>query len=326
VRVSDFVPGGVGVALASACVLLVPACRPARVVPETPEVAGPLVRLGPERLSVRYDDPRQADKEVLLARINRDRAAHGAPPVRYEPRAALVGDLFCLDAALKGSVGHWDIAGRPPYLRWALAGGVDHHSQNATAYSASSGRVDDPLSVMLHMHEEMMAEQPPHDGHRRLILDPAQTHVGIGLAVAGGELRMTQEFTRAVFEWIEIPAEPLRAGAWASFAGAVPSGWEIDVIEVRHAPFPSPLSRAETAARHGYAYPGVVKRYRQRLPDGSLYTAGGRGEFDFKQGRASLAFPLAQGPGHYYVLAYVRPIGYEGPVGPATAAMVTALP
>lgn len=96
----------------------------------------PTIRLGPARIALAYDDPREADKRVLLDQINRDRAASGAPPLRYEPRASLVGDLFCLDAA------------------------------------------------------------PPRDGHRRTILNPDYTHVGIGFAVAGGEFRLTEEFTR----------------------------------------------------------------------------------------------------------------------------------
>ena len=29
----------------------------------------------------------------------------------------------------------------------------------------------------------MMAEKPPDDGHRRAILDPLWTHVGIGVAL-----------------------------------------------------------------------------------------------------------------------------------------------
>ena len=42
----------------------------------------------------------------------------------------------------------------------------------------------------------MMIEKPPHDGHRRTILDPHATHVGIGLAWEKGEFRIAQEFVR----------------------------------------------------------------------------------------------------------------------------------
>ena len=86
--------------------------------------APPTIRLGPDRTAVVYDDPREGEKRALLARINRDRAAAGVPPLHYEPRASLVGDLFCLDAALRGFWGHWDDRGRPPFVRWGLAGRI----------------------------------------------------------------------------------------------------------------------------------------------------------------------------------------------------------
>jgi hypothetical protein len=44
-------------------------------------------------------------------------------------------------------------------------------------------------------------------------------------------------------------------------------------------------------------------------------------------GSFSFSFPLDAGPGHYFVLCYMRPTRETtGLMGPATAAMVTALP
>ena len=124
-----------------------------------------------------------------------------------------MGDLFCLDGALSGAWGHWDLQGRAPYVRWGLAGGADFHAQNAVALSVSSGRLDLPVSELLvQAHESMMAEQPPEDGHRRTILDPRWTHVGIGAGTVGGQFRMSQEFTRVAFDWMDVPAAPAAGG------------------------------------------------------------------------------------------------------------------
>ena len=79
-------------------------------------------------------------KAALLARINADRAAAGAPPVAVDPVAAKAGDAFCLDAARTDVMGHWDVAGRAPYDRYADAGGVDWHGEN---FSGTSRRGDD---------------------------------------------------------------------------------------------------------------------------------------------------------------------------------------
>lgn len=295
-----------------AAVLLAAGCavHPARRGDELP----PTIRLGPDRTAVAYDDPREADKRILLERMNRDRAAAGASPLRYEPRASLVGDLFCLDAALGGFWGHWDNLGRPPFVRWGLSGGVDFHAQNSAAISSSDGAMPRPvLELMLESHEAMMDEKPPKDGHRRTILDPDYTHVGIGVAVAGGEFRLTQEFTRVAFEWIEIPAKPLPAGATASFAGRPLAGWEVGAVEIRHEPPPRPLSARQLRRRGSYGYPRVV-----RILDAF--------EVD-RNGAVWFRFPLTEGPGYYFVMCFVgqraRP---DVGLTPATGAMVTALP
>jgi hypothetical protein len=181
--------------------------------------------------------------------------------VLYEPRAALAGDRFCLDAALAGSWGHWDTRGRAPYLRWALAGGADFQAENVAGYSVSSGRTDRPLgALMLDAHEAMMAERPPRDGHRRTILDPSFAHVGIGVAAVAGEFRMTEEFTRVTFEWIEVPTDAVPPSRGARFAGQTLPEWEVGEIEIRFEPPP----RTSCATFEGRA--GASSRCGPRPP------------------------------------------------------------
>jgi uncharacterized protein YkwD len=289
----------------------------------------PVARHGPERTAMPYDEPQAADKRAIFERINRDREAHGVPPVHYEPRAALVGDRFCLDAATTGVSGHWDLQGRAPYLRWGLAGGVDFHAQNAAAFSMSGGRFTRPLrDLMLEAHAAMMAEVPPEDGHRRTILDPSFTHVGIGLAEVEGEARLTEEFTRVAFEWMETPAAPLRAGQRASFAGRPIKGWSVGLVEVRFEPPPKPLTLLELGRRRSYGYPAVVRTLLPAVPVPRGYLPATRGDFYVgSNGSFSLTFGLDAGPGHYFVLCYLRKDREStGMMGPATAAMITALP
>jgi len=287
----------------------------------------PMSRQGPDRTQVAYDDPREAEKRALFERINRDRERHGVPPVQYDTRAAIAGDLFCLDSAMAGPTGHWDLQGRAPYVRWGLAGGVDFHAENAATYSVSSGTITRPLApLMLEAHESMMAETSPDDGHRRTILSPSYTHVGIGLAAVAGEVRMTEEFTRVAFEWIETPAVPLRAGQRASFAGRPVTGWEIGAIEIRFESPPRPLTVMEVRRRRAYGYPTVVQTLLPVVPSG--YARGGRGDFDVRgDGSFSAGFKLDQGPGYYFVVCHLRKArDLRGPMEPATAAMITALP
>lgn len=295
--------------------------------PGTPRY--PMVRHGPDRTAMPYEEPRAEDKRALFERINRDRVAHGVPPVQYEPRAALVGDRYCLDSAAGGLSGHWDLQGRAPYLRWGLAGGVDFHAENAASFSIARGPFPRPVrELVLEAHADMMAEVPPDDGHRRTILDPAFTHVGIGLAEVGNELRMTEEFTRAGFDWIETPAGPLRAGQRAAFAGRPLKGWAVGLVEIRFEPPPQPMTVLEIRRRRVYAYPSVVRSLVPSLAVPFGYLSTRRGDFHVSpDGSFSVTFPLDVGPGHYFVLCYLRPERETTAfMGPATAAMITARP
>ena len=50
------------------------------------------------------------------------------------------------------------------------------------------------MRLALEGHENMLREKPPSDGHRRTILDPEATHVGVGWAAENGRFQMAQEF------------------------------------------------------------------------------------------------------------------------------------
>jgi hypothetical protein len=145
------------------------------------------------------------------------------------------------------------------------------------AYSSSSGRIDRPLrETLLEAHASMMAERPPQDGHRRTILDPLLTHVGIGLATVGGELRLTEEFTRVALEWVELPAGALRRGDWARFAGQTLPDWEVGLVEIRFEPPPHALSLSEVRRRGSYRLPPVVRTLRP-LRHGRAWRIRGEG-------------------------------------------------
>ena len=158
------------------------ACAPLRGA-RLGRAAPRMLRLGPERTRIPYDDPRAAEKRVLFERINRDRARARRPAGRVRAARGAGGrPVLPRRRALRrvGALGPRRDA--RPYLRWGLAGGVDFHAQNAAAWTRRLGppRRAVGRASCCRRHESMMAETPPHDGHRRTILDPHWTHVGIG--------------------------------------------------------------------------------------------------------------------------------------------------
>ncbi len=304
------------------------ACAPAGSrAPRVPSEAVRTVVFGAGRSAIPYIEPHAKEKARLFARINRDRAAAGLAPVAYSLRAAKAGDDFCLDAARQGSVGHWDLAGRAPYLRYAEAGGVDMSSENFASETHSPGPIATPIErLLLVAHERFMAERPPLDGHRQTVLDPHATHVGIGAAVVGGEFRMTEEFVREVMAWVEIPAGPLPAGSSAWFVAKLPGGWSVAGVDVGYEPPPRPISLAEAASRGSYAFPRAVRHLRPTLPAPLRYAEGGGGDFGVSgAGVFRIAVPLASGPGQYYVLVYAGPGSVLGArLSPCTGALIRA--
>ena len=287
-----------------------------------------LVRRGENRNEIAYAERAAAEKRKLFRKINADRAGFGVPPVAYDLLAAKVGDDFCLDAATGRFFGHWDLEGRPPYLRWALAGGVDYHGQNAGSVSRKGWDVtaSEVAVLLLESHARMMAETPPNDGHRRAILDPNWTHVGIGVAFMGGEFRMTEEFVRRVAEWVELPAGPLPSGAEAILRAQLPGDWSLGALEIAFEPPPVPLSVEEVTRRSTYALPRGFRTLHPVLPPNVRYTDGSAGEFPVSGGRMEARFKLSRGPGSYWAVLFAGkgPSAAGRPLTPVLAARVEA--
>jgi uncharacterized protein YkwD len=274
-----------------------------------------------------YAEKVPAAKAELLRVINEERSAHGVPPLAYDLLGAKVGDEFCEDAARNRTSGHWDLAGRPPYLRWALAGGIDHHAQNFAAESRRGFEFTErPVELLNKMHEAFMAEKPPDDGHRRTVLNPIWTHVGIGFAIVGGEMRMTEEYSRRVLEWAELPPGPVKAGTGALVALKLPRGWKVGAVEVAYEGLPKPMSRAEIAARMSYGLPPASRTLRPYPPPGTRWESGEPGDFRAKaNGSVELVVPLDRGPGHYYLVVFASEGAAIGrKLFPVATPMVTA--
>jgi uncharacterized protein YkwD len=280
-------------------------CTASRPVPDV-SAGVPTVRYGAGRADVPYDEPFAREKRALLRKINAERLNAGLVPVEYSLRAAMAGDAYCRDEVRDGFTGHWDLMGRPPHLRWAEAGGVDQHAENSASETRTPGPILTPIGrLLLDAHARMMAEVPPDDGHRRTVLDPQWTHVGIGAALSGGEFRMTEEFVREVADWVEIPAGPLRAGMVAPFAAKVPAGWTVGLVGVAFEPLPKPMTPQEGSARLRYGVAAPYRRFLSVPAAGATWEGGERGDFPVGPGGDfRLGIPLDRGPGDYWVLVF----------------------
>jgi uncharacterized protein YkwD len=286
------------------------------------------------------DETRFTLRDELLRLVNRDRAQFGLTPVALDPVASALADDYCRQQIRNGTTGHFTLDGLAPYMRYSLSGGNDGVSENVAAWSANYGFSDRALYDMMRRSEKaMMDEVEPHDGHRRTILDPFATHVGIGLAWDRGEFRIAQEFIRRYVEW----ARPLPRSASTSERVMLRvrphSGYVVDAVTVHHEPLPRAMSAKVANDISTYSLPEKRREYLPRLHDTIERTAaytreireeyadGRRGDFDVADdGSVAFAVPFPDGPGVYTVVVWVHPRGaHESIAATNVSVRVTAI-
>lgn len=258
------------------------------------------------------DETRATLRAQVLKLINRDRALYRLPPVELDLQASAIGDDYCRTQIRNGTTGHYTTDGVAPYARYSLGGGNDGISENAAAWSASYTFNERALYEMARRSQDaMMAEVPPHDGHKRTMLDPYATHVGIGLAWQKGEFRLVQEFVRRYIDWTRPLPRTARVGQTVMMTGRTAAGVRVEGVTVHHEPLPQGMSAFVASSISTYSLPGKRRDYlpRARSEKRTLATAR-RGDFPVHEdGSFVFTVPFADGPGLYTVVVWVRKDG-----------------
>ncbi len=262
------------------------------------------------------DVTRTTLREQVLRLINRDRALYKLPPVELDVAVSTMADEYCRTQIRNRTTGHFTTDGIAPYARFSFAGFNDAVSENAAGWSANYAFNDRALYEMARRSEDaMMAEMPPDDGHRKTILDPHATHVGIGLAWENGEFRLVQEFIRRQIDWTRPLPRTARLGQSIVTSGRALHGVAIEGITVHHEPLPQPISAHVASAISSYSLPLKRREYTPRVPQksGPLALAM-RGDFSLRpDGAFSFTVPFQDGPGLYTVVVWVRKDGDTTP-------------
>jgi len=161
---------------------------------------------------IEFKDNDEALKLKLdqLELINKSRKKSNASPVKLDILASRVANKMSKESAENEYLGHWNLAGEEPYLRYAFAGGYDHVSENVYGewssdnYFVSSQTIG---SKMKTGHEKFMAERSPNDGHKVNIIDKSHNFAGIGFYLSGKQFRYYEEFIDRYLTFENIPAE-----------------------------------------------------------------------------------------------------------------------
>ncbi|MDX1582304.1 MAG: CAP domain-containing protein [Thermoanaerobaculia bacterium] len=269
-------------------------------------------------------DLRAQVREKLLVRINSDRAEHGLSPVKIDLFASEIADRYCGAQIESGTRGHVSVDGLLPYMRYSFAGLEGYVLENAAAWSSESPVPRELVAAMAEKsHQKMMSERPPDDGHRRVILDPWATHVGIGVAWGGGEVRIAEVFLRRYLQWI-FPKRTGRPGDTVSLRARLFGTTEVDRVTVHYEPFPYRLTRERANRVETYALPGETLTLRRgRMPshfDAAIPSSTDREPDTFRISEDELSFdvPLTRGRGVYTIVVWMK-----GPADGAAFAVTT---
>lgn len=173
----------------------------------------------------------------LLALINADRKANGVPEVRMNEALCAVARAHSRDMRDRSYFAHLTPEGRTPMER-ARAAGI---------LCARMGENLAQAREITNPHRMMMAEPPDQPNHRRVLLNPAYSEVGIGIEAGGPWLYITEDFM--------APSAADDAGAGSLDApGAVIPGAEalagaLDAMSDRLARMNEKLGRISLLAR-----------------------------------------------------------------------------
>lgn len=254
------------------------------------------------------DEDLPAAREQLLNLINTDRAKAGLSQLVLDDLANKVATEHAQDMANGQFLSHWGSDGRKPYHRFALAGGSDAVQENASAATNIQSLAPEGVFEDLRdMHASMMAEVPPRDGHRKTILDPFHTHVGIGLGFNGYNLRLDELFLARYVRLDPIPREAKPDSTVTVQGVLINASHFLNEVDVFFEPLPTPPEIDWLRAPRAVSLPTEYTPMRPRALPGTKYSDGAPGDFEWARGgRFRATVKLNKGPGIYTIVLFVR--------------------
>lgn len=235
-------------------------------------------------------------QQYVLELVNRDRAEAGLGELEWDPVAARAAERHARDMAMNGFTAHWGTDGSVPEQRYTEAGGKHLVRENAACFFDGKARELDPNPMFERAELEkielaFISEVPPHDGHKKNILEPTHTSGGIGLAKPVGikQACMAQELVSVFGELEELP-KSAKANSKLRVAGEVHEPVAFGGIGVKRLPKPAPRTPGDLNQTSSYPVPAPDVLY---FPKGFVTSLevkvdGNRFELDVPLGKAGL--------------------------------------
>ena len=247
--------------------------------------------------------------DELLRLLNEERRSYGLNALEMDALACKVAAEHARDMATGHFISHWGRDGRKPYQRYSFAGGTDAVQENAaSADNVQSLALPGILEDLRERHQSMLAEAPPHDGHRKTILDPYHTHVGFGIALSGRSLRL-DELYLARYVSLAPFVNTSKAKSSVLLEGRLLNPQHfLNHVDVFYEPPPTPPSLEWLNTARSVGLPDEHKTLRPRVPPGTRYVDGSSGDFEWgRDGKFKVKVKMFRNePGIYTALFWVR--------------------
>lgn len=131
----------------------------------------------------------------LIAALNAHRGDAGLPPLQDDPIADQAAQYQALDMAVARTMRHEDALGRTPLQRYSSMGGrAAWYAENVGWYGLDLTGDTALWGAISKLDADMMAEQPPDDGHRQNILGTQYAAVGIGITTGASGVYIAEDF------------------------------------------------------------------------------------------------------------------------------------
>jgi uncharacterized protein YkwD len=256
-------------------------------------------------------------REQLLEMVNTERGKAGLSHLQIDDLACKVASGHALDMAQAEFLNHWGTDGLKPYQRFSFAGGTDAVQENvASADSIQSLTASGVLGDLRDMHQAMMDEVPPHNGHRKTILYPWHTHVGFGIAMQGRNVRLDELYLARYVKIDPLPSEA-KTKATIVLRGQLNLKHYLNGVEVFYELPPSRPDIGWLREPRSYGMPEATDRLLPRLPERLSYPDGSTGSIEIdSSNRFRVRVRLAKQPGINTLMVWIK-TGLPGIAFPA---------
>lgn len=247
-------------------------------------------------------------RQRLLEMVNRERGQHGLSKLELDELACQVATDHAEDMLAGMFLSHWGRDGRKPYQRYSFAGGTDAVQENAALASDVSTAPAEEIEITLgQLHQSMIDEVPPNDGHRRTILFPYHTHVGFGIAAKPDHIRLAELYITRYTEIGEVPRQA-KPATRITFSGKLLNPkHSIAGIHVYREPLPRPPALQWLRQARPYSLPETFEPLWPRLEGSYIYADGTKGTIEISsRGHFRTPVPLFKEPAINTIVVWVQ--------------------